>query len=47
MPTQDSTIRNTSSGTNQKQQIRNELLTLENDYATVPSKHTETLSQEQ
>ena len=45
--TQDSTIVKTSSGSNQKQNIRNELPTLENEYATVPSNPTETLSQEQ
>ena len=45
--TQDNTIPNISSGANQKQHIRNELLTLENEYATVPSNPTETLSQEQ
>ena len=44
---QDSTITNTSSSTNQKQHIRNEQPTLENEYATVPSNPTETLSQEQ
>ena len=44
---QDSTITNTLRGTNQKQHIRNELPTLENEYATVPSNPTETLSQEQ
>ena len=44
---QDSTITNTLSGTNKKQHIRNELQTLENEYATVPSNPTETLSQEQ
>ena len=43
----DSTIANTFSGTNQKQHIRNELPTLENEYATAPSNPTETLSQEQ
>ena len=45
--TQDSTILNTSSGANQKQQIRNELPTLENEYTTIPSNPTETLSQKQ
>ena len=45
--TQDSTIPNTSSGANQKQHIRNELPNVENEYAKVPSKPTETLSQEQ
>ena len=45
--TQDSTIPNTSSDANQKQHIRNELPSLENEYATVPSNPTETLSQEQ
>ena len=45
--TQDSTIPNTSSGTSRKQHIRNEQPTLENEYATVPSNPTETLSQEQ
>ena len=44
---QDSTIPNTSSGANQKQHIRNKLPTLENEYATVSSNPTETLSQEQ
>ena len=44
---QDNAIPNTSSGANQKQHIRNELPTLENEYATVPSNPTETLSQEQ
>ena len=45
--TQDNKIPNTSSGTNQKQHIRNWLPTIENEYATVPSNPTETLSQEQ
>ena len=45
--TQDITIPNTLSGAKQKQLIRNELPTLENEYATVPSNTTETLSQEQ
>ena len=45
--TQDSTIPNTSSGTNQKQHIWNELPTLENEYATVASNPAETLAQEQ
>ena len=45
--TQDNKIPNTSSGANQKQHIRNELPTLKNKYATVPSNPTETLSQEQ
>ena len=44
---QDSTIPNTSSDTNPKQHIRNELPTLKNEYATVPSNSTETLSQKQ
>ena len=44
---QDNTIPNTSSGPNQKQHIRNELPTPENENATVPSNPTETLSQEQ
>ena len=43
--TQDNTIPITSSGANPKQHIRNELPTLENEYATVPSHPTETLSQ--
>ena len=45
--TQDNTMPYTSNGTNQKQHIRNELPTVENEYATVPSNPTETLSQEQ
>ena len=44
---QDSTVTTTLRGTNQKQHIRNELPTLVNEYATVPSNPTETLSQEQ
>ena len=47
MQTQDSTIPNTSSDANQKQHIRNELPTIENKYATIPSNPIETLSQEQ
>ena len=34
---QENTIPNTSSDANQKQYIRNELPTLENEYATIPS----------
>ena len=44
---QDSTITKTLRDANQKQHIRNELPTLENEYATVPSNPTETLLQEQ
>ena len=44
---QDNTIPNTSNGANQKQHIRNELPTLENEYATLPRNPTETLSHEQ
>ena len=44
---QDNTIPNTSSGANQKQHIRNELPTFENEYATVPSNPTERLSHKQ
>ena len=44
--TQDNTIPNTSSGAHQKQHIINELPTLENEYATVPSNPTEIQSQE-
>ena len=45
--TQASIIPNSSSDANQEQHIRNELPTLENEYATVPSNPTETLSPEQ
>ena len=45
--TQGSTIPNTSSDANQKQHIRNELPTSDNEYSTVASNPTETLSQEQ
>ena len=45
--TVDNTIPNISSGANQKQHIRNELPTLENEYTTVPSNPSERLSQEQ
>ena len=40
---QYNTITNTSSGANQKQHIRNELPTVENENATVPSNPKETL----